>query len=236
MHCIGYAAALGDGGQFTFPFFSHTGNVYARTPLAPTNSFRLPRLRVFPLKLLYPIHRFFQVLIVTQQVVPFRYLTPFLRLTRHPKDLLLASEVRSVQCRSILRKRDRRTIQNLHIMLGDIRLQLPHLVSAEPVFDEIYILFPDPWWKKRHKKRRIFTPILLEDFARTLIPSGQLYIASDVEEYFGVISAMVGENPAFRSLDDPAGRMERAGYVPTNFEVKMAGAGHPIHRAVYERV
>ena len=99
-----------------------------------------------------------------------------------------------------------------------------------------HVYFPDPWWKKRHKKRRIFTPVLLEDLARTLIPSGQLYIASDVGEYFGEIAAMVGENPAFRPLDDPAGRMERAGYVPTNFEVKMAGAGHPIHRAVYERV
>ncbi|MDP6619759.1 MAG: tRNA (guanosine(46)-N7)-methyltransferase TrmB [Nitrospinota bacterium] len=129
----------------------------------------------------------------------------------------------------------KRNLRNVRIVITDA-LPLIHEVIPPASVRAYHVYFPDPWWKKRHKKRRIFTPVLLEDLARTLIPSGQIYIASDVEEYFGEIAAMVGENPAFRLLDDPAGRMERAGYVPTNFEVKMAGAGHPIHRAVYERV
>jgi tRNA (guanine-N7-)-methyltransferase len=99
----------------------------------------------------------------------------------------------------------KRNLRNVRIVITDA-LPLIHEVIPPASVRAYHVYFPDPWWKKRHKKRRIFTPVLLEDLARTLIPSGQIYIASDVEEYFGEIAAMVGENPAFRLLDDWSGR------------------------------
>ena len=129
----------------------------------------------------------------------------------------------------------KRNLRNVRIVFTDA-LPLVHEMIPSASVRAYHIYFPDPWWKKRHKKRRIFTPIFIEDLARTLAPAGQVFLASDVGEYFEEIVAMIGDNPALRPMDDPGGRMEQAGYVPSNFEVKMAKAGHPIHRTVYERI
>ncbi len=80
---------------------------------------------------------------------------------------------------------------------------------------------------EQRKARRIFTPEWVGHLARTLSPSGRLYISSDVREYFEEIQALVSGCPGFRLLNNPGELMEGAGYVPSNFEVKMAKAGHP---------
>jgi tRNA (guanine-N7-)-methyltransferase len=100
----------------------------------------------------------------------------------------------------------------------------------------IHVLFPDPWWKMRHRKRRVFTPDFAADAARVIAPGGHLHIASDVEEYFGVMSEIVGAMPAFRELNSETSResLEVAGF-QTNFERKARLQGTPVWRAVYLR-
>src|SRR5262249_61346842 len=61
----------------------------------------------------------------------------------------------------------------------------------------IHVYFPDPWWKRRHKKRRIFTAEFLEQAARILVPGGQLHAWTDVKEYFGMMTDLVAGNPPF---------------------------------------
>lgn len=129
----------------------------------------------------------------------------------------------------------KRNLQNVRIIRTDAVAFVREALPAASV-RAYHVYFPDPWWKKRHRKRRVFTPEWVGHLARTLRADGLLYIASDVGEYFDEILSLIGGNPAFRLLDDPARRMEAAGYVPSNFEVKMAKAGHPIHRAVYRRI
>src|SRR5262245_8297767 len=48
----------------------------------------------------------------------------------------------------------------------------------------VHVYFPDPWWKKRHKKRRVMNEQFLRDVERTLAPGGRLHFWTDVEEYF----------------------------------------------------
>jgi tRNA (guanine-N7-)-methyltransferase len=100
----------------------------------------------------------------------------------------------------------------------------------------VHVLFPDPWWKKRHKKRRVFTPAFAADAARALAVGGRLHIASDVAEYFGVMTGILRAMPAFREVgcETTAGPVEEAGF-RTNFERKARLAGTPVGRAVYER-
>ena len=100
----------------------------------------------------------------------------------------------------------------------------------------VHVLFPDPWWKKRHKKRRVFTPAFAADAARALAVGGKLHIASDVAEYFGVMTGILRAMPAFRELgsETTAGPVEETGF-QTNFERKARLAGTPVGRAVYER-
>lgn len=96
----------------------------------------------------------------------------------------------------------------------------------------VHVLFPDPWWKKRHKKRRVFTPEFAADVARVLACGGRLHIASDVEEYFGVMTGILRAMPAFREFH--AGPSTEDGF-QTNFERKARLAGTPVWRAAYER-
>jgi len=129
---------------------------------------------------------------------------------------------------------EKRELRNVRILRADAVAFVRDLVPTASV-RAYHVYFPDPWWKKRHRKRRVFTPEWVDCLARSLEPKGLLYIASDVSEYFGEIQSVIGGKPDFRLLDDSEVRMEAAGYVPSNFEVKMAKAGHPIHRAVFLR-
>lgn len=129
----------------------------------------------------------------------------------------------------------KRRLLNVRILFGDA---LPVVQEAVPdrSVSAYHIYFPDPWWKKRHRKRRIFGTDFLEAIARTLNPGGCIYIATDVKEYFEEIVSAISRNPYFMSLDNPSKLMEQEGYIPTNFEVKRVKAGSQIYRVVFERV
>lgn len=127
----------------------------------------------------------------------------------------------------------RREIPNALVWSGDARLFLARFVPPGSLH-AVHVYFPDPWWKKRHKKRRVFTGGLLADIERALTPGGQLWLASDVEEYFGVMCELVASRPGFEELPWPREREPEhdLDYL-TNFERKYRLEGRPIHHARY---
>jgi len=76
-----------------------------------------------------------------------------------------------------------RGADNARIVQGDatflVRALLPDACLAG-----MHVYFPDPWWKARHRKRRVLSPAFLEHAGRTLSPGGTLHVWTDVEEYF----------------------------------------------------
>ena len=72
-------------------------------------------------------------------------------------------------------------IQNARVFHGDAR-NLLNLFKDKAV-DRFYILFPDPWKKKRHKSRRLLSSSNLGYFSKILKPEGYICIATDVEDY-----------------------------------------------------
>lgn len=129
-----------------------------------------------------------------------------------------------------------RELPNVKTACADAKMVLRDLVPAGSVA-AVHVYFPDPWWKARHKKRRVFTPEFAADAARAIAPGGRLYIASDVEEYFGVMTAIVRAMPAFAERPDEADRaapQTSAGFA-TNFERKALTTGGSVWRAVFER-
>ena len=100
----------------------------------------------------------------------------------------------------------------------------------------VHVYFPDPWWKKRHKKRRVFTDALVEGIVRSLEPGGELHVATDVEEYFGVIRDLIAAEPRLAELPEPAARPPEhdLDYL-TNFERKFRIEGRAIFRAAYRK-
>ena len=78
---------------------------------------------------------------------------------------------------SLLRHVQTRQLSNIRIWDDDVRLILPALPVAG--VSHVFIMFPDPWPKKRHAARRILQPEMMDVLARLIRPSGQLVLASD---------------------------------------------------------
>lgn len=125
---------------------------------------------------------------------------------------------------------------NVRLVCADGRQFLRDCVAPASV-EAIHVYFPDPWWKKRHHKRRLFTAEFAAACAASLRPGGRLRVATDVAEYFQVIKALVAERPDLRELPPPeetapANDMD---YL-TNFERKARKQGKQIGRADYQKV
>jgi tRNA (guanine-N7-)-methyltransferase len=109
-----------------------------------------------------------------------------------------------------------------------LRLMPDHGLAA------VHVYFPDPWWKSRHKKRRVFNESLVSELERLLVPGGRLCLATDVEEYYGVMRQTVSDRPTFSELPLPKLREPEHDFdYLTNFERKYRIEGRPVFRANY---
>ena len=100
---------------------------------------------------------------------------------RHPQTGYIGIEPFLNGVAKALTYREELGLENLCLHRGDARDVLPRF-KAESL-DRIFLLFPDPWHKKRHAKRRFVQPSSRDDFARILKPGGKLRIATDVKSY-----------------------------------------------------
>lgn len=124
-------------------------------------------------------------------------------------------------------------LSNIRVLPGDARLFMSRYVPPSSL-EAVHVYFPDPWWKARHRKRRVFADPLVLDIERTLRPGGDLRVVTDVEEYFGVIRSLMATHDRFRSqsLPEPGTPEHDLDYL-TNFERKYRIEGRPIYRAHY---
>ena len=129
----------------------------------------------------------------------------------------------------------KRGLGNVRVACADVRLFLPRCVAAGSL-QAVHVYFPDPWWKKRHQKRRVFTAAFVAEGLRVLRPGGQLHAVTDVQEYAAVMSALLAAQPAFRPLPPPSEKdpAHDLDYL-TNFERKFRKQGKTIYRLRYEK-
>ena len=94
-----------------------------------------------------------------------------------------------------------------------------------------HVYFPDPWPKHRHAKRRVFTPNLIADLARTLVPGGRLLIASDVYGYARLIRLDVLADGHFEERESGP---DHPGFA-TAFARKYQAAARAVYVATFIR-
>ena len=125
------------------------------------------------------------------------------------------------------------TFSNVRLAWTDANYFLMRYVPAGSV-QAYHIYFPDPWPKKRQRKRRIFrNQDFLSALTRTLNPnSGRLYIATDHEEYFQEIQERLTGLTALYPIETNSGPDQD---IATHFEMKYVLEGRAIYRAVYEK-
>jgi len=130
-------------------------------------------------------------------------------------------------------------LNNLHYLFCNANVSLQDWLTELPSgrLERVSIQFPDPWFKKKHHKRRVLQPQLLLAIAAALDTGRQLFLQSDV---LAVIEPMVALSEASGCFSRPAGdaRPWRASNplpVPTERETYVLAQGLPVYRVLYER-
>jgi tRNA (guanine-N7-)-methyltransferase len=116
-------------------------------------------------------------------------------------------------------------LSNIRVYADDARPLLRWLPDAG--IARTFILFPDPWPKKRHQKRRLVSPATLGELARVMRRGAELRVATDIGDYARWILSAMREQQSFRwAADSPRDWRERkADWPPTRYEQKALQAG-----------
>lgn len=145
-----------------------------------------------------------------------------------PDVLVLGAEPFLNGVASALRHVDARGLRNVRIHDGDARELMTRLPDAS--LERIFVLFPDPWQKARHHKRRLVSPAFAAEAARLLKPGGRLRLATDWADYADQMLRVLLAEPRF---DWPATcaddwRRAPADHVRTRYETKKLGDCAPV--------
>jgi tRNA (guanine-N7-)-methyltransferase len=126
-------------------------------------------------------------------------------------------------------------VPNARIIHGDatffVRSMLPDACLAA-----VHVYFPDPWWKARHRKRRVLSEPFLRQAGRAVAAGGELHVWTDVEEYFHEAMEAAAQTGLYGPpRDEAAGVPAHDLDYRTHFERRTRLAGAPVWRAVLLR-
>lgn len=116
---------------------------------------------------------------------------------------------------------------NVRIWPDDVRQLFEKL--PDEIFEGIFVLYPDPWPKKRHAERRFIGPDNIPELWRLLSPKGKVYLATDVENYAAWAKEKMDESQIFTQVHSDI-FVPPKDWVPTRYELKGIAAGRsPIY-------
>ncbi len=155
---------------------------------------------------------------------------------RNHDKLIVGSEVYengvAATCFSLFKN----NIPNAKIFHGDVRTML-NLLKYKSI-DRLYILFPDPWTKKRHKLRRLLSPINVGFFTKILKSKGYICIATDVENYCKEIEDVFSNLYQFKKIHVAPQEKNLSFFldIKTKYEQKAINKGLSPSYLVYKKV
>jgi tRNA (guanine-N7-)-methyltransferase len=132
--------------------------------------------------------------------------------------------------------RDELGLKNLHYLFCNINVSLVPLLGSQ-CLSGVTIQFPDPWFKKRHQKRRVAQPELVQTLAAQILPGGFLFIQSDVLDVAQQMRKVINDHPAFEPSADSVPWMAYNPFpIATEREKGVLAEHKPVYRTCFTRL
>jgi len=136
----------------------------------------------------------------------------------------------------LLRQAAAAGLTNLRVIQHDAVEVLERQIAPASL-QAILVLFPDPWHKKRHHKRRLISPEFASLAASRLCMGGTLQLATDWTPYAEAMLEVLNPAPGLRNRSAEGGFVPRnPGRIITRFELRGERLGHAVHDLCYERI
>lgn len=159
----------------------------------------------------------------------------------NPDALIIGSEVFYNSLCACVQKIHSEKLENIRIFDGDVRLLLEEIEKfcaneGSHFFDKVFVLFPDPWPKSRHEKRRLVSLQFLDMLHKVMKPEGVLRIATDHNIYFNWVLEVLGKDKRFQKItsDTDYAKMP-ADHIITKYQEKAIYEGRVPRWVEYSR-
>ena len=153
----------------------------------------------------------------------------------HPDRNFLGIEVHRPGVGHLMLSLEERQVHNARVICHDAVEVLSHQIAPRALA-EVLILFPDPWPKKRHHKRRLVQAPFVEVVADRLCSGGVLHFASDWQPYADAVLEVLNANAQLRNTSPDERFVSRpTERNPTRFEKRGARLGHGVWDLAFER-
>lgn len=120
----------------------------------------------------------------------------------HPETMCIGVDLVGERIERATKKRDRAGLTNLHYVRADARLFLEAIPSHSRIGD-VFMLFPDPWPKARHRKHRVLQDGFLNGIAAHAADESRLFFRTDHRPYFNEAAAAVTASSYWEPVDAP---------------------------------
>ncbi len=151
----------------------------------------------------------------------------------HPERNYLGIEIRKKYAHYCAAKLSEAGRDNAYMLQGDGLLFFSKYLQDKSV-DDVHVYFPDPWWKSKHRKRRVLNSSFLEDVVRVLKDEGRFHFWTDVEEYFHSTLELLRDFPMLEGpLDVEPRPAEHDMDYQTHYERRTRRYERPVYRSLY---
>ncbi len=139
-------------------------------------------------------------------------------------------------CDSTCRRLERHDVTNVRVLRVEAREFVTKHIEKNSL-SALHINCPDPWPKKRHRKRRLVNSEFMEFMRGYLQPEGDFFFATDFEDYGEEVAAFMALQSGYRNMLAPdLFRFELEGYHHSKYMLKFMAEGKKIHFVHYRKI
>ncbi|MGE4169718.1 MAG: tRNA (guanosine(46)-N7)-methyltransferase TrmB [Candidatus Margulisiibacteriota bacterium] len=149
----------------------------------------------------------------------------------HPEACFVAMDIREQVVTNVQKRLTEADICNVHLIYSTAERVFADLIPEASV-SKVFVFHPDPWFKKRHHKRRVINPGFLDLISPKLKPNARLYVSTDVEPLWEAMAETLNHHPDFAPVQEPE---FWESYYKTNWQHYSTLGGRTGHSGVFEK-